>query len=179
MVRYVALLQGINVGKTKRVAMSDLKALVEKLGYTDVRTHLNSGNVVFTSPEKRANDEIADAIEAAIRSTLGLDVPVVVRAGEEMRAIVDGNPFPEAAAEHKTLHVAFMSAEPDPELVAAMAEVERGEDDYRVVGPNVYLYFPNYLTGATFKPSGLDKGFGVTATSRNWRTVTRLAELAT
>src|SRR5690606_1237349 len=64
MVRYVALLQGINVGKTKRVAMSDLKALVEKLGYTDVRTHLNSGNVVFTSPEKRANDEIADAIEA-------------------------------------------------------------------------------------------------------------------
>ena len=94
MVRYVALLQGINVGKTKRVAMSDLKALVEKLGYTDVRTHLNSGNVVFTSPEKRANDEIADAIEAAIRSTLGLDVPVVVRAGEEMRAIVDGNPSP-------------------------------------------------------------------------------------
>lgn len=178
MARYVALLQGINVGKHKRIAMSDLRTLVEGLGHTDVTTHLNSGNVVFTADE-RSNEELAGELQAAIATALGLEIPVVVRSGEEMRAIVANNPFPEAAADHKTLHVAFLDRELDPQHVVALAEAERGDDDYRIDGPNVYLYYPNYLTGATFLPNGLGKGQGVVSTSRNWRTVTRLAEMAT
>jgi uncharacterized protein (DUF1697 family) len=177
MPRYVALLQGINVGKHKRVAMVDLKALVERLGHTDVATHLNSGNVVFTA-DAGTNAELAGAIEGAIATKLGLDVPVVVRSGEELARIVANNPFPEAAADHTTLHVTFLGAMPDPERVAALAEVDRGDDDYRGVGADVYLSYPNKLTGATFMPTGLGKALGVVATSRNWRTVTRLAELA-
>jgi uncharacterized protein (DUF1697 family) len=174
--RYVALLQGINVGKHKRVAMADLRALVEGLGHADVNTHLNSGNVVFAA-EDGANEELAKQIEDAIAARLGLDVPVVVRSGEELARILAGNPFPEAAADHTTLHVTFLGAVPDPERVAALAEVDRGEDDYRVVGADVYLSYPHKLTGATFMPTGLGKALGVVATSRNWRTVTRLAEL--
>ena len=177
MPRYVALLQGINVGKHKRVAMADLRALVERLGYTEVKTHLNSGNVVFAAASS-ANEELATLIEDAISKELGLEVPVVVRSGEELARIVAGNPFPEAAADQTTLHVTFLSEAPDPERVAALAEVERGDDDYRVVGANVYLYYPHKLTGATFMPTGLGKALGVVATSRNWRTVTRLAEMA-
>lgn len=177
MTRYVALLQGINVGKHKRIAMADLRALVERLGYTEVKTHLNSGNVVFTAASG-ANEEHAQRIEDAISRELGLEVPVAVRSGEELARIVAGNPFPEAAADHTTLHVAFLSEAPDPERVAALAEFERGDDDYRVVGADVYLYYPHKLTGATFMPTGLGKALGVVATSRNWRTVTRLAEMS-
>lgn len=178
MPRYVALLQGINVGKHKRIAMSDLKAIVEGLGHTEVKTHLNSGNVVFTAAEG-SNERLADELEAAIASELGLDVPVIVRSGEELREIVANNPFPEAAADHKTLHVTFLDRELAPEQAAALAEIDRGDDDYRIAGANVYLYYPNYLTGATFMPNGFGKAQGVVSTSRNWRTVTRLAEMAT
>jgi uncharacterized protein (DUF1697 family) len=177
MARYVALLQGINVGRNRRIAMADLKALVEGLGYDDVKTHLNSGNVVFTAGD-RANAALARDIEDAIRERLGLDVPVVVRSGAELARIVANNPFHEAAADHTTLHVAFLGAEPDPERVAALAEVDRGDDDYRVIGADAYLFYPHKLTGATFMPAGLGKALGVVATSRNWRTVTRLAAMA-
>jgi uncharacterized protein (DUF1697 family) len=174
--RYAALLRGINVGKHKRIAMADLRALVEGLGYTDVKTHLNSGNVVFTAAGGD-NLELAGAIEAAIAAETGLAVPVVVRSGAELAGIVANNPFPDAAADPATLHVTFLGAAPDPERVAALAEVDRGEDDFRVAGDVVYLFYPNKLTGATFMPTGLDAALGVVATSRNWRTVTKLAEL--
>lgn len=177
MTRSIALLQGINVGRHKRIAMADLRALVEGLGYADVTTHLNSGNVVFTG-EGGSNAEIAGSIERAISDALGLDVPVLVRSGEEMARIVAANPFPDAAADHTTLHVTFLSAEPDPERVEALAEIDRGDDDYRVVGAEVYLRYPNKLSGASFMPTGLGRALGVVATSRNWRTVTRLTEMA-
>lgn len=177
MPRYVALLRGINVGKNKRIAMSDLKALVENLSFNDVRTHLNSGNIVLTTGE-RGNEGLAGTIEAAIMSTLGMSVPVIVRSGEEMQRIVDNNPFPQHAGDHKTLHVTFLAGQPETEAVNALADQEKGDDDYRVLGTEVYLYYPNRLTGAVFMPNGLDTALGIHTTSRNWRTVTRLAELA-
>lgn len=177
MPNYVALLRGINVGKHNRIAMADLRELVERVGYTDVRTHLNSGNVVFSGPSGE-NRRIAAEIEDAIRKELGMDVPVVVRSANEIREIVKNNPFQDHAADHKTLHVSFLSATPDPEAVKALATIERGDDDYRVIGDNVYLHYPNKLTGAVFMPDGLDKALNVTATSRNWRTVTKLAAMA-
>lgn len=177
MPRYVALLRGINVGKNKRIAMGDLKALHETLGYTDVKTHLNSGNVVFTA-DVAADDTLAHDIERAIASSLDMDVPVIVRSGEEMELIVESNPFPQHADDHKTLHVTFLLKRPDPAAIEALADHEKGDDDYRVIGTEVYLYYPNKLTGATFMPNGLDKALGMHTTSRNWRTVARLAELA-
>ena len=173
MPRYAALLRGINVGKNKRIARSDLKALVSGLGHGGVRTHLNSGNVVFTAGE-RSSDDLAREIEAAIASTLGMEVAVVVRSGEELRRIVEDNPFPQAAADHTTLHVAFLGEAPGPDEVAALASRDKGDDDYRVAGADVYLHYPNKITGAVFTLDGLE----VVATSRNWRTVTRLADMA-
>ena len=171
MTQYVGLLQGINIGKHKRIAMSDLKTIVENLGHSDVKTHLNSGNVVFTA--EGSNDDLARVIEGAITSQLGIDVPVVVPSGDEMRRIVENNPFPNAAVDHTTLHVTFLSSVLDPATVASLAEREKGDDDYRVAGTNVYLHYPNKITGAVFTLHGLN----VVATSRKWRTVTRLAEM--
>jgi uncharacterized protein (DUF1697 family) len=175
---YVGLLRGINIGSKTRIAMADLRALVGDLGHEDVRTLVNSGNVVFTVDRKKANATLAREIAAALRGKHGLDVGVVVRSGVEMAKIVANNPFPEAAVTPKLLHVSFLDRAPAKERVAALQEVERGEDDFRVIGIEVYLSVPNGLSGAVFNVGGLDKALGVVATSRNWNTVTKLAEMA-
>ena len=174
---YVALLRGINVGKHKRIAMADLRALVAGVGGTDVRTYVNSGNVVFDHEEVDVAS-LERAIEEAIQETIGHDVPVVIRTGEELARIVAENPFPEAAADHKTLHVTFLARTLERETVAWLAGAEKGPDDYRIVGNNVYLFYPNKLSGAVFMPNGLDGALGMVTTSRNWQTVTKLAEMA-
>lgn len=178
MPRYVALLRGVNIGAKKRITMTDLKALVEGLGHTDVATYVNSGNVVFTTPEPHEGVDLARDVASALVARHTLDVAVVIRSGEEMTAIVAGNPFPERASEPKTLHVAFLSDAPAPHLIDALAESERGSDDYRVIGREVYLHYPNGMSGAVFMVNGLDRALDVAATSRNWRTVLKLAEMA-
>ncbi|HEV2072396.1 MAG TPA: DUF1697 domain-containing protein [Thermomicrobiales bacterium] len=119
---YVALLRGINVGAHKRIAMADLRALIEGLGYADVRTHLNSGNAVFAS-QVGVNQDVASTIRAAVASRPGMNTAVVVRSGEEMQRIIAGNPFPDRADDHKTLHVAFLAGTPDRQLVEALAGI--------------------------------------------------------
>jgi uncharacterized protein (DUF1697 family) len=174
---YVALLRGINVGKSKRISMADLRALVEHLGGTDVKTYVNSGNIVF-GHEETSEEKLETAIADAIKDRIGHEVPVVIRTGAELAKIVAGNPFPDAAADPKTLHVTFLAKKPDAKAVKALADAEKGPDDYRVVGKDVYLFYPNKLSGAVFMPNGLDAALGMVTTSRNWRTVTTLAEMA-
>jgi uncharacterized protein (DUF1697 family) len=174
----IALLRGINIGSKKRIKMDALRALIESLGYENPRTYVNSGNVVFDSGGRTTNLTIAAAIEHALRDQHGLDVPVVVRTGPEMADIVAANPFPQVAATPKLLHVSFLSETPEPTLVDALGDVERGHDEYRVVGPNVYLHYPHGLARATFMLNGFDRALKVASTSRNWNTVIKLAEMA-
>ncbi|MBA2247949.1 MAG: DUF1697 domain-containing protein, partial [Chloroflexia bacterium] len=105
-------------------------------------------------------------------------VPVIIRSAAEMAATVANNPFPERVPEPTTLHVSFLSATPDPAAVAALEDIEKGEDDYRVIGRDIYLSYPNGMSGAVFMVNGFDRALAVTSTSRNWRTVTKLAEMA-
>ena len=174
---YVALLRGINVGPRKRIAMAELRRLVAGLGHANVRTYVNSGNVVFDSARTDPAAIVAD-IETALREAIGQPVPVVVRSAAEMAATVANNPFPEREPEPTSLHVSFLGATPDPALVEALRDVERGADDYRVVGRDIYLAYPNGVSGAIFMVNGFDRALAVTSTSRNWRTVTKLAEMA-
>jgi uncharacterized protein (DUF1697 family) len=156
--------------------MAELKALVEGLGHANARTYVNSGNVVFET-ERNDPDVIAEGMVQALKKHIGLPVPVVVRTAEELVEIVEKNPFPDAVKEPKTLHVSFLEVEPASALVDKLQEVERGADDFRVIGKQVYLFYPNFTSGAVFMPTGLDKALKVTATSRNWRTVTTLLEM--
>ncbi|CAN5836098.1 DUF1697 domain-containing protein [soil metagenome] len=178
MKRYVALLRGVNIGAKKRIRMVDRRALIESLGYKEVKTYVNSGNAVFTSSAACDNATLAKRIGEALSAEHGLDVPVVVRSGGEVALIVANNPFPEHAANHKTLHVSFLSEEPSADLVDALSSMDRGEDEYRVFGENVYLHYPNGISGAVFMVNGLDKALKVDSTSRNWRTLVALAEMA-
>jgi uncharacterized protein (DUF1697 family) len=174
--RQVALLRGINVGGKKKVAMADLRALVEGLGHTDVRTYINSGNVVFASGTPgAARDELETAIEQAIEAELGLDVAVIVRTHEELAAAVDANPFPDAVPPR--LLLSFLREAPAADGYAAAEAVESGADEFRVDGTTVYLHCPDGI-GRSKLAEALSKPKGPVGTARNLATVRKLVELS-
>ncbi|MFD2764351.1 DUF1697 domain-containing protein [Micromonospora eburnea] len=176
MTRYAALLRGVNVGTT-RIAMADLRRLVTGLGHEDVKTYLQSGNVVFTSPPTRA-EILAEGIERAITSELGLTVPVLVRSGGELAAVVDGNPYADRQDDPTRLLVAFLSTAPAKAKVTALT-VPGGENlEYAVTGREVFLHYPDGGYGRSkFTNTYLEKKLGVVATTRNWKSVGALRDL--
>jgi uncharacterized protein (DUF1697 family) len=172
---YAALLRGINLGSHKRVAMADLRALVEDIGCADVRTYVQSGNVVFRS-DRRAAD-LAGAIASAIDKKLGLDVTVVIRTERQLRDLVADNPFVRTKIRPNMLYVTFLAEKPDQSRVRQLLEVSFEPERFEVVGEDVYLFFPNGYGRVRLNNATLERQLGVAATTRNWRTVTALAEL--
>jgi uncharacterized protein (DUF1697 family) len=138
---------------------------------------VNSGNVVFASEQTDA-PTIARDIETAIRGHIGQDVPVVVRTAEEMARVVASNPFPEVEGEPKLLHVSFLDAEPEPKGIPLLDEIETGADRVRLIGREIFIHYPHGIAGATLQQGQYERALGVSSTSRNWRTVTKLAEMA-
>src|SRR3954466_7579026 len=120
MTRYLALLRGINVGTAKRVAMPALRSMAESLGYADVRTHINSGNLLFRADEDA--ETVRSRLEAAIEQTFALHSDVVIRTAEQLAVVLAGNPFPDD--DPSRVNVAFLAGPPAPEAeerVAALA----------------------------------------------------------
>ncbi len=176
MARYVALLKGINVGRHKQIAMADLRTLLDDAGLTDVRTHLRSGNAVFSSVGTEP-DALAAMIERRIADVLGMSVPCLVRSREELDSVISANPLAGIATDGSKLMAHFLSAEPDPDRLAAHDPrlLDRGRIE---LGDRViYQWCPDGLLSAP--PAGMlaERHLGVTVTARNWNTVTKLAEL--
>jgi uncharacterized protein (DUF1697 family) len=172
---YAALLRGINLGSHKRLAMADLRALVEGLGCADVRTYVQSGNVVFRSDLGAA--DAARAIERAIQKELGLEVPVVIRTGRRLRDLVAGNPFSRSKIQANTLYVTFLAGKPDQSRVEKLIDRSFEPERIEIVGEDVYLVFPHGAGRVKLDNAMLERQLGVAATTRNWRTVTALADL--
>ncbi len=180
MTTYVALLRGINVGKAKRVSMRDLVALLDGLGYADVRTVLQSGNAVFTTGGRRSPARIADDVRRAVDAKLGLDVAVLVRTGPELATAVSECRLAAPDRDPSRLLVAFLSARPDATALAGLKEVVDagvGEEELQLGDRVAYLWCPAGILKSRL-PGLVDGGLGVQVTARNWRTVTRLAKLA-
>jgi uncharacterized protein (DUF1697 family) len=173
----VALLRGINVGGKNRLPMRELSRMFGDAGCREVRTYIQSGNVVFEAPAKvvkRLSGVIADRIEAE----LGLRVPVVLRSAEELAAVLEANPFLDRAAEEKQLHVMFLADHPAPGRVAALDPARSPPDEYAVVGRDVFLLCPNGMARSKLTNAWLDRALGTVSTSRNWRTVKKLHAMA-
>ncbi len=173
--RYVALLRGINVGGNKRIAMAQLRKLLVTLGLPDVRTHLQSGNALFTS--ELAEDELAREIEQGIAREFDMDVRVLVRSRDELREVVEADPFRETATDPSRYLVAFLSAAPAAEVVAGIDPTAYAPDRFVFGRREIYLWYPNGMLASELPKALSDKRLGVTSTTRNWRTVTKLLEL--
>ncbi|MFL5927583.1 MAG: DUF1697 domain-containing protein [Gaiellaceae bacterium] len=169
MARQIALLRGVNVGGNKKVEMAKLRAVVEELGHTDVRTYVNSGNVVFTGPKRAAKH-----LEQAIGDAFGFRVPVVLRTRDELAAVVDANPLREVATDAARHIVVFCAEEPVVSLDPQEFEPER----FVVRGREVYLWLPDGLARSELAKLLANKPLGTNSTGRNWRTVEKLLALA-
>jgi uncharacterized protein (DUF1697 family) len=172
--RYVALLRGINVGRARQVDMPRLRDLLIARGYDGVRTHLRSGNVLLDSDLAEA--EVATDLATAIEAEFGFAVPVVVRTGEEIAAVVVGDPFATVATDPARYLVTFLPAPPAPDTVQALPPADVG--DYLVRGRELYVWLPDGISKTPMGSWKWDRLLGVPGTARNWNTVARLAELA-
>jgi uncharacterized protein (DUF1697 family) len=172
---HVALLRGVNVGGKRRLPMEDLVALFEAAGARDVRTHIQSGNVLFRAAAGRV-PALAAAVARALEERMGAPVPVVVRSDREMRAAARANPFLRTGADPRTLHVAFLSARPSRERVAALDPDRSPPDEVAVVGREAYLRLPGGVARTRITNAYLDSTLGTVSTLRNWATVLALSE---
>ncbi len=174
--RLVALLRGINVGRAKRVAMADLRALVEGLGYADVRTLLNSGNIVFTSP-RPAPAEAAARIEEALAGRFGVSARVTVLTASEIATAVAVNPLHAVATNPSRMLVAVLGNPSDERRLKPLLK-ERWAPEALALGVRVaYLWCPG---GVHTSPLAATVGrlLGDAVTARNWSTMTKLHALA-
>jgi uncharacterized protein (DUF1697 family) len=156
--------------------MASLRELVEKVGAKDVRTYVQSGNVVLRS--RIAAPKLERMLAKAIRRELGLDVAVLVRTASQLSKITEGNLFLERGADPSKLHVVFLASAPDQEGVRRLREGSFGPDELHVRGEEVYLHCPGGYGRSKLSNAFLEKQLTVPATTRNWKTVTALAELA-
>jgi uncharacterized protein (DUF1697 family) len=170
---YVALLRGINLGARNKIAMADLRDLFEAIGAEDVTTYVQSGNVVFRSASRSA-EKLEREIEKRIKADLGLEVAVLVRTRAQLAKLVDGDPF----RDPKTVHVTFLAQKPTAARVRTLDPERSPGDEFRVIGRDVYLRCPNGYGPSKFSNAYFEKQLAVAATTRNWRTVAKLAELA-
>jgi uncharacterized protein (DUF1697 family) len=174
-IRFAALLRGVNVGKGKRVPMAALRALLVNMGYTDVTTLLNSGNAVF-SAAKGAAAIHAGAIAAAVEHELDVSVPVVVKSASELARIVAGNPLTAGAFDPSRLLVAYVQDEEALSSLATVAPLIVPPERF-VIGKNAaYLHCPNGILGSKAGEALLGKA-GTIATTRNWSTTLKLNAL--
>ncbi len=176
MPRQIALLRGINLGARNRVSMPDLRELLTGLGHEDVKTLLQSGNVVLTSDE--TGEQLEQALEAAIAKELGVESRVIVRSARELAAVVKRNPLADVADDPKRHQVSFLSAKPEAAVVRALEAADVAPEQVAVHGREIYAWHPGGIQRSPLVKLLTDRKLGVTATARNWNTVTKLLELA-
>lgn len=172
---FVALLRGVNVGKAKRVPMAEFRALLSGLGYTGVRTLLNSGNAVFHAARGNPAKHSAD-IAAAISARLKLEVPVVVKPASELAAIISENPIKAEADQHSRFLVAFAQDASGLTSLAAVESLAVPPERIAIGRSAVYLLCANGLLESKAAAALLGKA-GKSATTRNWATVLKLQAL--
>ena len=171
----VLLLRGVNLGPRNRVPMVELRAALEEAGFGDVQTYLQSGNVVVSS--KEGPGKTARRIERLIQERFGLEIAVVGRTGAELTRVVARNPLGEVATDPKRYQVSFLDG-PLPAASIGKLEQARVESERFVVhGREIYAWHPAGVARSKLWAALAGRGLGVTATARNWTTVTKLLEL--
>lgn len=172
---HVALLRGINVGRAKRVAMAELRAVVEGLGYRDVRTLLNSGNVVFTAP-KTPPATAAARIEEALAERLGVASRVTALAAAELAAAVEGNPLASPDRNPSRLLVSVLADPADLRHLAPLTGEDWSPEALALGARVAYVWCPEGVLASRLSEA-IGRALGDAMTTRNWATMTKLAAL--
>ena len=170
---FIALIRGINVGGHKKIRMADLKTSCEAMGLRDVRTLLQSGNVVFQT-------DIKDRARLAkeIAGVLGVEAKVILRSAEELRKVVAANPMPEEAKRGPSgFIVVFLSEKPSAAAMQSLRDAYSGPEKMQLHGAELYIEYGSGMGQSKLTNVLIERKLGVTGTARNWNTVTRLLEM--
>ncbi|HUF03111.1 MAG TPA: DUF1697 domain-containing protein [Aridibacter sp.] len=170
----IALIRGINVTGNRVLPMAELRTLCEEIGLIEPVTYIQSGNVIFGSDDPAA--KIERAIRNAISGLFGYDVTVMVRAPSKFEEILEGNPF--GKRDPKTLHVTMLAAEADPERLGSIEGGDYGNDEFVARGDVIYVHCPDGYGRTKLHNNFFESKLKTSATTRNWRTMNKLAELA-
>jgi uncharacterized protein (DUF1697 family) len=189
---YTSMLRGINVGGHKRVKMDELRKSFETLGFEQVQTYIQSGNVVFKAG-KVSTLKLSKRIEEAILRDFRFPVSVISRSSDELAAVIEGNPFLKERSLDKEkidkekfdkekidlerLHVMFLSEAPALAALKKLGELTAAPDQLRPIDREIYFYLPNGVSGSVLMKSPVDRILAVVTTTRNWRTVNSLHQM--
>lgn len=174
---WIALFRGINVGGHGTLPMKELTALFERAGYTGVRTYIQSGNVVFRSAKPATSPALARRIGRLVTAARGIEPYVSVLSLRELSAAVAANPFSDADADPKSLHLFFLHEAPRSADIEALHALKAGRESFKLKARVFYLYTPGGF-GTSRLATAAERLLSVEATARNWRTVNRLLEMA-
>jgi len=176
---YISLLRGINVSGQKKIVMADLRAMYQALGFVNVASYVQSGNVVFNSAESDPA-ALMDRIEAQIETTFGFEVTVFLRDADDFRRIIDGNPFlARESVDEKRLYVTFLYRSPADDRISGLAVPAGSPDEFMVASDEVYLHCPDGYGTTKLSNTFFEKKLAVPATTRNWNSVNALYAMAT
>jgi len=174
----ISMLRGINVGGHHKIKMEVLRGLYETLKCEDVRTYVQSGNVIFQTKEKNSA-ALANKIKDAIEKKLGFRPEVILRTSAELRAAVAANPFAgRRDLEPGKLLVTFLAGEPSPDPRTILASLKAYPEELHLRGRELYIYFPNGAGKSRLPWSSVEKLFKTAGTARNWNSVTKMLEIA-
>lgn len=176
MTLWIALLRGVNMGGHHKLPMKTLPGLLAPLGCTDVRTYIQSGNLVFRHEGTEAAT-LAQAIAEAIGAAHGFQPATLLLTREALERAVAANPFPHAESAPKSLHLFFLEEPPAQPDLAAIKRLKRDTEAYVLDGTTFYLHAPEGIAPSKLA-ARVPALLGVEATGRNWRTVTAVLELA-
>ena len=174
--KYIALLRGINVSGQKKILMADLRELLSD--YNDVKTYIQSGNIIFESDAKNVN-ELEQYIKDKIYKKYGFEVPVIVKTFDEWEQAFNNNPFlSDTSIDIKQLYVTFLSEIPSEENIEIMNQIDFSPDEFIIQNNLIYSRYPNGSGRSKMTNNNFEKKLKVSATSRNWNTVTKLLALS-
>lgn len=182
-VRSIALLRGINVGGNTMIKMAELKLSFESLGFENVVTYINSGNIAFDHKASRAKNalqlehKLVEQLEAVIEKDFGKSVPVMVREQGQLITVFSNNPFDGEFENHKEMHVLFMRDEMPVEKQEQLLSQQTADERFIIAGREIYCHLKLGVADSLLGKSFIEKKLKTPITARNWRTVEKLGVL--
>ena len=173
MMRWLVMPRGINVGKINRVPMAELCALLEDAGFGDVLSIGQSGNIIVTA--SRPEEKVCASVRALMASAFGVDVPVMARSADEIRAILDANPLLDVATDGSKDLAIFLSTAPSQAQAAALEAEDFSPEVVRIHDRTAFVWARDGVKAMRVSHTALEKRFRVTATARNWNTLEKIA----
>lgn len=178
MITYIALLRAINVGGYRKIKMADLRNMFEKLGFKNVQTYIQSGNVIFDSDEEDS-DKLSQSIEEKIKSDFGHDVPVMIRTRDKLKNLINDNPFEGQDEDPFMLYVTFFLETPPQEKQQEMTSLSSEIERFEFLNGELFSLIDKKTDQKTnFSNGYVEKIIGIPGTGRNWRSVNKIFEMA-